>query len=136
MSLGRLELLVEAGAATDTAVVLPDGRTGVIVRSGDARPRGAWAVVLVDGPGKGPGRGVYVQVPIDKLRLGCAYSIQKMITALQAVLIDAKKHDGGNRAAGTRLRKAIQEVRHDATAAREQVRSDWRDREAAKDADE
>lgn len=36
--------------------------------------------------------------------------VQNLITTLTDALTDATKHDGGNNAAGGRLRKALQEV--------------------------
>ena len=37
--------------------------------------------------------------------------VQGMIDELTAVMTDAGKHDGGNSAAGTRVRKAMQAVK-------------------------
>ena len=40
--------------------------------------------------------------------------VQKMIDDLNAALVDAAKHDKGNNAAGTRVRKAMQGVKKEA----------------------
>ena len=50
--------------------------------------------------------------------------VQGMIDELTAVMTDAGKHDGGNSAAGTRVRKAMQAVKGSAQAVRLQVQSD------------
>jgi len=50
--------------------------------------------------------------------------VQKMIDDLTAALVDAAKHDKGNSAAGTRVRKAMQEAKASAQAVRVQVQSD------------
>ncbi len=50
--------------------------------------------------------------------------VQKMIDDLTAALVDAVKHDKGNNAAGTRVRKAMQEAKAAAQAVRVQVQSD------------
>ena len=50
--------------------------------------------------------------------------VQGMIDELTAVMTDAGKHDGGNSAAGTRVRKAMQAVRGSAQAVRLQVQND------------
>jgi hypothetical protein len=50
--------------------------------------------------------------------------VQKMIDDLTATLVDAAKHDKGNSAAGTRVRKAMQEAKAAAQAVRVQVQSD------------
>lgn len=50
--------------------------------------------------------------------------VQGMIDELTAVMNDAGKHDGGNSAAGTRVRKAMQAVKGSAQAVRLQVQND------------
>ena len=50
--------------------------------------------------------------------------VQKMIDDLTAALVDAAKHDKGNSAAGTRVRKAMQEAKAAAQAVRVQVQAD------------
>jgi len=50
--------------------------------------------------------------------------VQGMIDELSAALADAGKHDGGNSAAGTRVRKAMQAVKGSAQAVRLAVQSD------------
>jgi hypothetical protein len=51
-------------------------------------------------------------------------NIQSMIDTLNEALGDASKHDKGNKAAGTRLRKAMQTVAVGCKAGRKQVSSD------------
>lgn len=51
-------------------------------------------------------------------------NVQKMIDDLTAALADAVKHDKGNSAAGTRVRKAMQEVKANAQDIRVQVQND------------
>ena len=50
--------------------------------------------------------------------------VQAMINDLNAALVDAAKHDKGNSAAGTRVRKAMQECKAAAQAVRVQVQND------------
>ena len=50
--------------------------------------------------------------------------VQGMIDDLNAALGDAAKHDGGNSAAGTRVRKAMQAVKAAAQDVRKKVQSD------------
>ena len=50
--------------------------------------------------------------------------VQKMIDDLTAALVDAVKHDKGNKAAGTRVRKAMQSAKTMAQAIRVQVQND------------
>ncbi|MAV44263.1 MAG: histone H1 [Euryarchaeota archaeon] len=50
--------------------------------------------------------------------------VQGMIDDLTATLVDAVKHDKGNSAAGTRVRKAMQDCKASAQAVRVQVQSD------------
>ena len=50
--------------------------------------------------------------------------VQKMIDDLTAALGDAAKHDKGNSAAGTRVRKAMQGAEASAQAIRVQVQAD------------
>jgi hypothetical protein len=51
-------------------------------------------------------------------------SVSEMIDILNAAVIDAAKHDKGNSAAGTRVRKAMQATKSQAQAVRVQVQSD------------
>ena len=51
-------------------------------------------------------------------------SVSEMIDILNAAVIDAAKHDKGNSAAGTRVRKAMQATKIQAQAVRVQVQSD------------
>lgn len=51
-------------------------------------------------------------------------NVQKMIDDLTAALADAVKHDKGNSAAGTRVRKAMQAIKSDAQGVRVQVQND------------
>jgi len=50
--------------------------------------------------------------------------VQAMIDDLTATLVDAAKHDKGNSAAGTRVRKAMQESKAAAQNVRVQVQND------------
>tara|TARA_B100001758_G_C18328770_1_gene567552 strand:- start:618 stop:800 length:183 start_codon:yes stop_codon:yes gene_type:complete len=50
--------------------------------------------------------------------------VQKMIDDLNAALVDATKHDKGNSAAGTRVRKAMQSVKKEAQDIRLKVQAD------------
>jgi hypothetical protein len=50
--------------------------------------------------------------------------VQTMIDDLTAALADAVKHDKGNAAAGTRVRKAMQDAKSTAQAVRTQVQAD------------
>jgi hypothetical protein len=50
--------------------------------------------------------------------------VQTMIDDLTAALADAVKHDKGNAAAGTRVRKAMQGAKSAAQAVRTQVQAD------------
>ena len=50
--------------------------------------------------------------------------VQTMIDDLTATLADAVKHDKGNAAAGTRVRKAMQGAKSAAQAVRSQVQND------------
>ena len=50
--------------------------------------------------------------------------VQKMIDDLTAALVDAVKHDKGNKAAGTRVRKAMQSAKTMAQSIRVQVQND------------
>ena len=50
--------------------------------------------------------------------------VQGMIDALNDALGDASKHDRGNSAAGTRVRKAMQSCKNNAQDVRKQVQSD------------
>jgi hypothetical protein len=50
--------------------------------------------------------------------------VQKMIDDLTETLVDAAKHDKGNSAAGTRVRKAMQAAKAAAQDVRKQVQAD------------
>ncbi len=50
--------------------------------------------------------------------------VQEMIDTLNDALADAVKHDKGNSAAGTRVRKAMQSTKNTAQDVRKQVQSD------------
>jgi len=50
--------------------------------------------------------------------------VQTMIDTLNNALGDAAKHDRGNSAAGTRVRKAMQSVKGEAQDVRVQVQAD------------
>ena len=50
--------------------------------------------------------------------------VQKMIDDLKDSLVDAAKHDKGNSAAGTRVRKAMQTAKNTAQDVRKQVQAD------------
>ena len=50
--------------------------------------------------------------------------VQGMIDTLNDALGDAAKHDRGNSAAGTRVRKAMQSTKNAAQAERKQVQAD------------
>jgi hypothetical protein len=50
--------------------------------------------------------------------------VQAMIDDLTATLVDAAKHDKGNSAAGTRVRKAMQDSKAAAQDVRVQVQND------------
>jgi hypothetical protein len=64
----------------------------------------------------------------DRRRSGVIMSVeanvQKMIDDLNSALVDAAKHDKGNSAAGTRVRKAMQAIKADAQGVRVQVQND------------
>jgi len=64
----------------------------------------------------------------DRFRWGDSMSVeamvQNMIDELTSTLVDAAKHDKGNSAAGTRVRKAMQDCKASAQAVRVQVQSD------------
>ena len=51
-------------------------------------------------------------------------NVQKMIDDLTAALADAVKHDKGNSAAGTRVRKAMQATKAAAQEVRTKVQAD------------
>jgi hypothetical protein len=50
--------------------------------------------------------------------------VQEMIETLNAARDDAVKHDKGNSAAGTRVRKAMQSTKNAAQDVRKQVQAD------------
>ena len=54
--------------------------------------------------------------------------IQGMIDELTETLADAAKHDGGNSAAGTRVRKSMQNMKNAAQAVRISVQNDKNNR--------
>ena len=64
----------------------------------------------------------------DRIRWGALMSVeamvQNMIDELTSALVDAAKHDKGNSAAGTRVRKAMQDCKASAQAVRVQVQND------------
>jgi hypothetical protein len=72
----------------------------------------------------------YFSGAINKSRFHCGQDmsveamVQTMIDDLTAALADAVKHDKGNAAAGTRVRKAMQEAKSAAQAVRTQVQAD------------
>lgn len=47
--------------------------------------------------------------------------IENMISALEGIVDDAKKFDNGNKSAGTRVRKCMQETKSAAQAVREAI---------------
>tara|TARA_R100000995_G_scaffold12078_2_gene4920 strand:- start:5649 stop:5831 length:183 start_codon:yes stop_codon:yes gene_type:complete len=55
-------------------------------------------------------------------------SVKDMVESLYELLedahVDAEKHDNGNSAAGTRVRQAMQQLKHTAQDIRVQVQSD------------
>ena len=53
--------------------------------------------------------------------------VQEMIDTLNDALADAVKHDKGNSAAGTRVRKAMQSTKNAAQGVRKQVQADKND---------
>ncbi len=50
--------------------------------------------------------------------------VQGMIDTLNDAMVDAAKHDRGNSAADTRVRKAMQAVKNSAQDVRKQVQAD------------
>ncbi len=50
--------------------------------------------------------------------------VQGMIDTLNDAMVDAAKHDRGNSAAGTRVRKAMQSIKGAAQDVRKQVQAD------------
>ena len=56
--------------------------------------------------------------------MSVADMVQGMIDTLNEALVDAGKHDRGNSAAGTRVRKAMQATKTAAQAVRVQVQAD------------
>ena len=54
--------------------------------------------------------------------------VETMLETLGNALRDAEKHAGGNSAAGTRVRKAMQEIKVAAQAVRVQVQTDKNNR--------
>ena len=56
--------------------------------------------------------------------MSVADMVQGMIDTLNEALVDAGKHDRGNSAAGTRVRKAMQATKTAAQSVRVQVQSD------------
>ena len=56
--------------------------------------------------------------------MSVADMVQGMIDTLNEALLDAGKHDRGNSAAGTRVRKAMQSTKNSAQDVRKQVQSD------------
>jgi hypothetical protein len=60
----------------------------------------------------------------EPLGMSVEAMVQKMIDDLTAALVDATKHDKGNSAAGTRVRKAMQDVKAAAQDVRKKVQDD------------
>ncbi len=60
--------------------------------------------------------------------MSAADTVQSMIDTLTAIQADAAKHDGGNNAAGTRVRKAAQAVAGQCKDLRKQVIEDRNNR--------
>jgi hypothetical protein len=56
--------------------------------------------------------------------MSVADMVQGMIDTLNEALVDAGKHDRGNSAAGTRVRKAMQATKNCAQDVRKQVQAD------------
>ena len=56
--------------------------------------------------------------------MSVADMVQGMIDTLNEALVDAGKHDRGNSAAGTRVRKAMQATKNTAQDVRKQVLAD------------
>ena len=56
--------------------------------------------------------------------MSVADMVQGMIDTLNEALVDAGKHDCGNSAAGTRVRKAMQSTKNSAQDVRKQVQAD------------
>ncbi len=56
--------------------------------------------------------------------MSVADMVQGMIDTLNEALVDAGKHDRGNSAAGTRVRKAMQATKNSAQDVRKQVQAD------------
>jgi hypothetical protein len=56
--------------------------------------------------------------------MSVAGMVQEMIETLNDALVDATKHDKGNSAAGTRVRKAMQSTKNTAQDVRKAVQSD------------
>jgi len=56
--------------------------------------------------------------------MSVADMVQGMIDTLNEALVDAGKHDRGNSAAGTRVRKAMQATKNTAQDVRKQVQAD------------
>tara|TARA_B100000287_G_scaffold28966_1_gene27262 strand:+ start:1757 stop:1939 length:183 start_codon:yes stop_codon:yes gene_type:complete len=50
--------------------------------------------------------------------------VNEMIDTLNAAVVDAAKHDKGNSAAGTRVRKAMQQIKKAAQDVRLKVQAD------------
>ena len=55
---------------------------------------------------------------------GRAMSVEEMVQGMIDALGDAAKHDRGNSAAGTRVRKAMQAAKNTAQDVRKQVQAD------------
>jgi hypothetical protein len=54
--------------------------------------------------------------------------VEEILETLGNALVDAEKHDRGNAAAGTRVRKAMQSVKSAAQSVRIQVQNDKNNR--------
>jgi uncharacterized protein (DUF2461 family) len=57
-------------------------------------------------------------------------TLQQLIDDLTVSLADAAKHERGNHAAGTRLRKTLQRVVHDCRELRQAIQDERSDRKA------
>jgi len=68
--------------------------------------------------------GIHKNRVSDPADMSVEAMVQKMIDDLTAALGDAAKHDKGNSAAGTRVRKAMQEAKAAAQDVRKQVQAD------------
>ena len=84
---------------------------------GDAQPLLLRLHSLISG-------GIHKNRVSDRPDMSVEAMVQKMIDDLTAALGDAAKHDKGNSAAGTRVRKAMQEAKASAQDVRVKVQTD------------